>query len=94
MFSPLRISIAKWLAPDVFEKVAIIADAAENLSKNYHRTLENLDRLRDGYDLLYDKRHDAVSALVAISKLRTPRAAHGVKKACDIADKALKGERT
>lgn len=71
----IRLKIAKWLAPEIF-------DERDDL-------VFNLESLRDGYEKLYDKRHSAVRALVAISRLRTPNAAHGVKKACDIAESAL-----
>lgn len=80
MFSPLRISIAKWLAPEEFAK---------------HEQCDRFfEKVQVDYNDMFECWASAKLALVAISKLRTPHPNATVRRMADIADKALQGERT
>jgi hypothetical protein len=72
----IRIKIAKWLAPELALDIAAL----------WH----NNEYYRNGRNELCSVVAAQRKALKEIAGLRTPKCSHVVKKACDIADAALK----
>jgi len=81
----IRTAIARLLAPEVFRE----RDEFEFAHERQSVLAKEGARLCDKYANIAAQR---ARALRSIASLRTPNCAHGVKRACDIAEAALADE--